>query len=135
MKKKYITLEQVLDYRGTDTKIYSDNDDNYDYYWQFHGDVLCQHEEVNNKLICVGSYLDYGHKNLYILEEEDDEFKVKKVGLYKTRNGKLAFVGLTDSEVTVKGYIEGQHYSTCWYKDGKYISNCSDNDLVEYIGD
>ncbi|MBQ0113388.1 MAG: hypothetical protein KBT03_09685 [Bacteroidales bacterium] len=72
MKKKYITLEEVLALRGTDTKIYIENITGV--YLMFVGGVLCGYNDKNElRTLNISAFRDDNH---YILEPE--EFKVEK---------------------------------------------------------
>lgn len=126
MKKKYITLEEVLALRGTDTKIYSDGLEK-QYYYQFKDGLLCLMKDGNIDFLGGGVHSD----KLYILEQE--EFKLGNVGLWKTRDGSTAFVSCID-EYQIWGIILGDEYVTKWDLDGTFCGN-KDLDLVEYVGD
>lgn len=130
MKKKHITLEEALALRGTDAKIYCE--ENEDIYVKFVGDVVCCYNIDDDSIKAVGgSFTD--RDTLYILEQE--EFKVEKTGKFKTRDGRIAYVAVVNNDFCY-GMICGDAGSKMWGLDGKWCSSeDTENDLVEYIGD
>lgn len=127
MKKRYITLEEVLELRGTDTKIYGESDDTI--YLKFNGDTLCRYNKETNRIEAFGGCVLHTHK-IYILEQEDKCFCT---GLYKTRDGRIAFISCID-EYHISGMVLGDDYMTRWDLEGTFCGN-KDLDLVEYVGD
>ena len=84
--------------------------------------------------INIDFYVDPESKNENSYFEEQEEFKIEKTGLYKTRNGKTAFVSFIGEE-DIYGMVDGFEAEFCWHKDGFRLMSIEDDfDLVEYIG-
>ena len=51
----------------------------------------------------------------------EEPFEITHTGLYKTRDGREAFVGTIENNALypIKGFIEGDKNITCWAKNGK----------------
>ncbi len=135
MKKKYITLEEVLSLRGTDIIFYKETIP--DRYFKFKDGIVCRFTK-DGKMDDIGVYVS-DIDDPYILEPE--EFKVEKTGKYRTRDGRVAYV----TRIIEKhryGIITGSSNVDTWKDSGIYCSSGvfisngdSPNDLVEYLGD
>lgn len=64
--------------------------------------------------------------------ESKKPFKITHTGLYKTRSGRLAFVGTIEKSALypIKGFIEGDKNITCWAKNGKNWDSENDADDI-----
>lgn len=69
---------------------------------------------------------------------EPEKCPIEKIGIYKMRNGKKAFITKEDvdgSPYEFCGNIEGDISFSFWGKDGSFYKNqVSEYDIVEYIG-
>lgn len=71
--------------------------------------------------------------------EEEEKFEIKETGLYKTRDGRLAFVSsikdINKNSYPVVAVILGDIETSTWSIKGKrYDTKESGEDLVEYVG-
>lgn len=126
MKKKYITLEEALALRGTDTIFYKETILNK--YFKFKDGLVCRFTK-DGKMEDIGVYVSDVDKP-YILEPEEKSFVT---GLYKTRDGRVVFVSCID-EYYISGIVLGDEYATRWNLDGTFCGS-KDLDLVKYIGE
>ncbi len=137
MKKKYITLEELLALKGTGTPIF--NEKSKKTYIKFVGDIICTYNIKDDSIKDVGSSIIDMDK-LYILEPEEAEIKNFVTGLYKTRNGRVAFVSYID-EYHIVGMILDDVWATKWNLDGTFrgldgtFHGKEALDLVEYVGE
>lgn len=86
--------------------------------------------------ISSGIYVDESDDYYF---EEQEELKIEKTGLYRTRDGRTAYVSVLldgDYKYTAIGILEGKNESSSWTLDGAYcVGEESGEDLVEYLGD
>lgn len=82
--------------------------------------------------------LFYSNKELLlddwvIYEDPKKKFEITHIGMYKTRDGREAFVGtLANNDLyPIKGFIEGDKNTTCWAKNGKNWD--SDNEADDIV--
>ena len=66
-------------------------------------------------------------------EVYEEPFEITHTGIYKTRNGREAFVGTIDNDTLypIKGFIAGNKDITCWAKNGKNWD--SDNEADDIV--
>jgi len=65
-------------------------------------------------------------------ESKKKKFKITHAGLYKTRDGREAFVGTVENNTLypIQGFIRGDKHITCWAKNGKNWDSENDADDI-----
>lgn len=89
--------------------------------------VICDFD--GNGEYIIGSPLKSEHGNFSYFEEEE-RFKIKEAGLYKTRNGRLVFVSKVGSDCLI-GVINGEEFTTTWFPDG--MLNYGEQDELDIV--
>ena len=67
-----------------------------------------------------------------VYKEPKKKFEITHTGMYKTRDGREAFVGTIEKDTLypIKGFIEGDKNITCWAKNGKNWDSENDADDI-----
>lgn len=81
----------------------------------------------DDELSEAGGLLYYSYKDLLLNDWEaygelKGKFKITHTGLYKTRDGRMAFVSGVKSN-TCMGIVEAEEESRVWFKSGKLWDN------------
>ena len=127
MKKTYfkdLSDEQIIENLKNEMVVKSD-EDNYEY--KLVDGTLCEFDE--GKLTFYNAGLNLNYIDYYFEEPEVLELEVGE--LYKTRDGRKAFVGKMRGDVGVlEGFVENDDTHS-WNKDGRSYFFNKDLDLVE----
>lgn len=135
--KKYLkefSYKEVIDKLQNGEVIYHDVDEDTEVPYKFfmYNGVLCWEDESKDIHVGISLGITELNKQCYF-NGDDNPFEITETGLYKTRDGRRAFVSYADGDThySRKGVIEGEFEEFSWTKKGyEYDNEIHNTDIV-----
>lgn len=123
---KNLTTEEIIKRLKNGEVVKVENDKNY---YKMTDGIICCYCSDGDVIVDSSIFKNQGNKYF----ETEEPFKIKETGLYKTRDGKRAFVSYINEDVKycIIGIVEGKNVFLTWTINGSYhIGEENPEDIV-----